>query len=197
MRSTPAVAVCCSRASLSSRASNATSPCAAARERDATFGAVVRFCFATLSRRPLAGSPLLLDRLFIALPIPSRAGIVAGQTGLPKVASSQRIKFSCLTSVGGQNPDIDRCSRDFRLAPDGDLTPSLPDVADVPMSDITAWNDGVICPEPISRKSSGARLFDPCKDRARVLPNHTIRKSRVLARQPPKAVFAKALAQPA
>jgi hypothetical protein len=64
--STSDVAVCCSRASFSSRVSRATSPSLPAAEevgRDASCGRGTRFGFNALGRPALAGLPLTVERL--------------------------------------------------------------------------------------------------------------------------------------
>ncbi len=69
--STSDVAVCCSSASLSSRASRTTSVSSPAEdelERGTAFGALRRFGPGALRRRPLIVSPPALERRFIASP---------------------------------------------------------------------------------------------------------------------------------
>ena len=73
--STSEVAACCSSAWLSSRVSRATSVSSAAGKNwDVyAFGALRRFGSGVFRRRPLVGSPTVLERRFIASPVGSGA----------------------------------------------------------------------------------------------------------------------------
>ena len=75
IRSTSAVAVCCSSASCNSRLSWVTSVSAPVRDGrlPATFGGLCRFDFDDLGRRDLAGLPLALEWRLIASPVPDTA----------------------------------------------------------------------------------------------------------------------------
>src|SRR6516225_11816154 len=88
--STLEVAVCCSRASFSSRVSRATSislPAADEPSCATAIGTLRRFGSGVFRRRPLVGSPPALERLFIGSPRALR-GIVAGQRPTLEVAQS-------------------------------------------------------------------------------------------------------------
>ena len=81
------VAVCCSRASLSSRVSRATSASLIGTDDDAVLDASRRFGFAALRRRVFAGLPLTLERRFIGSPVGSES-ILTGLTSVSEVAVS-------------------------------------------------------------------------------------------------------------
>src|SRR6476661_2504248 len=87
IRSTSEVAVCCSRASFSSRVSRATSASGIGADEDTALDTSRRFVFSALRRRDLDVSRPALERLFIASPRRLR-GIVAGLRPAPKVAYS-------------------------------------------------------------------------------------------------------------
>ena len=86
-RSTSDAAVCCSRASFSSRVRRATSPCSPATEgvvRDARFDALRSLGFDAFGRRAWARLPLTLERRFMTPPWAHR-GILAGPGSTPEV----------------------------------------------------------------------------------------------------------------
>src|SRR6476661_7720197 len=89
-RKTSVVAFCCSSASFSSRLSRATSVSLPDRDELAgapAFAASGCFGFGVFGRRPLIGSPPVLDRFFIASP-GRLSGIVAGQRPRAEVSCS-------------------------------------------------------------------------------------------------------------
>src|SRR5271170_4129549 len=123
IRSTSEVAVCCSNASRSSLPSRATSvslPTEDEMERATAFGALLRFGFGVFRRRPLIASPPALERGFIAYPVGSREGIVAGQS------ARQEVAYSChsLRSHMPRNDALVRLAC-FLLPPDGHTSEAL------------------------------------------------------------------------